>query len=474
MPIKATIRNRDAKEGDTKNPQIEPSYPLTFWVVNLKDERKFMPTADRERLKEGFFDRVHEQVARFLKGEFAKMEVRSFDDYRNSPYKPVLDTVSWGSPYADYFTEPTKHVCTILGTKVGGVSEEGQEQDGWRRRSWGVPSGAYEARLRDFVAKSKHLFMLPRKRKGNGFVFPLGTVKTLRKVLRTKYPDAEVFLHPGFEHYWGQSDLVAAEKRQTMLMEQFGVLDARTEAKKVRGALGKDWRKAAGVEVRGKETPEDVVVWARTHDYNRVEPVRRSIKDVGATTVRVRGNIKEWVSLLREHHVYAYSFTKDIPGIVGGMTEEEFAEEVSSTEVQTIEGKTTIGAAASRDERPITVFRFDAPEILRLYRPKGMKVVLVPSDESAFGTTAYLRLTNRDFSVVKSVEESLLREPVEPVSTQNPAETNYLYIAQRRLGRSADRTLTELLRNALSNSGYDGGAMKSLVDTATKYSRYLS
>ncbi|MDG7023000.1 MAG: hypothetical protein JRN45_00605 [Nitrososphaerota archaeon] len=469
MPIEATVRNPDAtKESD---PQVGPSYPMSFWYVNLKDERKFMPTADRERLKEGLFEQVNEKIVEFLKREFARMAIRSFDGYRNSPFRPILNCLGYDSPgLGDYFDPDTRLVCSALVISVGGIEEEeNEERERWRRR-WSAPKGAHEAKVRDLVAKSRHVFMLSRKRKGNdGYVLPLKTAVTLRKVLRTKYPDAEVFLHPGFEHYWSGQDFDAVEKRARMLTEQYGIPDARIEAEKARKELGRDWRRAVGIEAKAKAAPEEAVVWVR--GGYKVEPVKKGLDEVGKNTVRVRGNIRDWVDLLRRYYTDGYGFTKDIKGMDGGMTEEQFAGEVSSTKVMTREGETTIGKASESDKQLI-VFRFDDPEILRFYRPKGKNVVLAPTAESAFGAIAFLKLAKKEHAVVENVGEGLVKPPVEPLSKSDPAQMNYLYIAQKRLGRpSANGQLMELLRDALSNS--TPGEMKSLVDTAVTYSRYL-
>ncbi|MDV3293443.1 MAG: hypothetical protein LYZ70_04155 [Nitrososphaerales archaeon] len=468
MPIEVTVRNPDAKkESDS---QVNPSFPMSFWYVNLKDERKFMPTADRERLKEGLFEQVNERVIEILKGEFARMVIRSFDDYRNSPFKPILNCLGYDSPgLRDYFDPDTRLVCSALGSSVGGIEEEDNgECERWRRR-WSVPKGAYEAKVRDLVAKSGHVFMLSRKRKGNGYVLPLKTAVTLRKVLRTKYPDAEVFLHPGFEHYWSGQDFDAVEKRARILREHYGIPDAKLKAEKVRKEFGKDWRRAVGIETKAKAAPEEAVVWVRD-DY-KVEPVKKGLDDIGKNTVRVRGNIRDWVNLLRKYYTDGYGFTKEIKGMDGGMTEEGFAGEVSSTKVMTAKGETTVGKASEPDKELI-VFRFDDPEILEFYKPKGKNVILAPTAESAFGAIAFLKLAKKAYDVVENVGEGLVKPPVEPLSKSNPAEMNYLYIAQKRMGRSsANEQMMELLRNALSNSM--PGEMKSLVDTAVTYSRYL-
>jgi hypothetical protein len=315
MPIEVTVRNPDAKrESDS---QLNPSFPMSLWYVNLKDERRFMPMANRERLKEVLFEPVNEKIIEFLRGEFEKMAIRSLEDYRKSPFRPILNCLGYDSPgLRDYFDPDTRVVCSALGISVGGIDEENEEErERWRRRRWSVPKGAYEAKVRDLVSKSSHVFMLSRKRKGNGYVLPLKTAVTLRKILRTKYPDAEVFLHPGFEHYWSGQDFDAVEKRARILIEQYEIPDAKTEAEKVRKGLGKDWRKTVGIETKAKVALEEAVVWVR--GGYKVEPVKKRLDDLGKNTVRVKGHIRDWVDLLREYYIDGYGFTKNIEGMVG-------------------------------------------------------------------------------------------------------------------------------------------------------------
>ena len=45
------------------------------------------------------------------------MEIKSFDDYRSSKYKPILNSHS-DSHLQDFLTETTREVCSVLDTEV--------------------------------------------------------------------------------------------------------------------------------------------------------------------------------------------------------------------------------------------------------------------------------------------------------------------------------------------------------------------
>ena len=495
MPIEASV-TAEAKEGTSNHPE-KPTYPLSFWFVNLKDERKFTPTADRERLREGSFDVVHGRVREYLRARFASMEVRSFEEYRNSRFRPILNSAREEKGIRELLTPETLRVCDALATEVGALDEDSrqEEDDGVgvgdprheRRRSrWTssyAPAGVVDARLRDVVVKSRRIFMVSRKQKadGNGFFAPVKTAHTLRKILRAKYADAEVFMHPGYASPWARQDFRSVEQSRKDMMEQFGILDAKVEADKVRRELGPDWRTAAGVSRRMvKEPKREATVWTRAESGCLVEPMRRSSDDVGDDTVRVRGNIKGWVELLREYRVIGVSFTKDVGVRGGGMSEEQFASKASATRVFTREGLKTIGEVVKASTKPILLLHFEDEQLLDYYRPKSRLAALATSDESAFGAVAYLRLVGREHEVTRSIPEGHAgttksrdgRRDVDHLS--DPTRANYMFIAKKRLGKSADPTLLRLLRDAIENA--DGGRQEltSLIEAAEKYAQFVN
>ncbi len=71
-----------------------------------------------------------------------------------------------------------------------------------------------------------------------------------------------------------------------------------------------------------------------------------------------------------------------------------------------------------------------------------------------------------------SVGKGAIKPPFEPLHESDSREVNYLFIAQKRLGRSANKEMSLLLRNAIGNSSTNE-EMSSLVETAAKYSGFL-
>ena len=61
--------------------------PFSQWILNIKDERKFKPMPDRDRLTESADKRLHETLDHMIKEYLSKVRIRSYDELRNSPYK---------------------------------------------------------------------------------------------------------------------------------------------------------------------------------------------------------------------------------------------------------------------------------------------------------------------------------------------------------------------------------------------------
>ena len=520
MPIEVTIpESRQDHGGGTR--EVRPEYPMTCWLVNLKDETVFEPTPDRERLKEGLYSPVHEKIVKFLKDKFAGMEIGSFEDYRNSKYREIIEAASPSSDLREFLTVKTCQVRDVLETDVipASDSEEEEESRAYRSRWRSRYSTGYK--LKDLVLKSEHLFMMPREltRVGKDFVLPKKRARLIQKVLRTKYPDAIVFMHPGvYDSFRFAERIPSISQLQTLLREEFHIKDAKTEADKIRKELGKAWSKIAGVEKipnERKKEIDEVVVWKSNSEYGRIEPIRINPSQLSDEVVRIKGNMKEWVDLLKKYSIRQYGVTKEIKGLNCGISEEEFRDHLSATAVATVKGTRRLDEV-SKSKLPIMVFHFCDPEILEYYKPKGYQIICTTTSEETFAAAAYLKLSAKEFTVTDVVNRKTLAEMLKHfcgTSTKRESDhdrsiwsfvdfgskhdlevdendwtesqqeaINYLYmalssmiIAQKKYGNGASAgnheggiRLVSLLWDALSNV-YDTGKMKHQVETAMKY-----
>ena len=519
MPIEVTI-SESAQDHGGGTREVEPEYPMTYWLVNLKDETIFEPTPDRERLKEGLYSSVHEKIVKFLKDKFAGMEIGSFEDYRNSKYREIIEAASPSSDLREFLTVKTCQVHDVLETDVIPASDSEQEESRAYRSRW---RSRYSTgfKLKDLVLKSEHLFMMPREltRVGKDFVLPKKRAQLIQKVLRTKYPHAIVFMHPGvYDSFRFAERIPSIIQLQTLLREEFHIKDAKTEADKIRKELGKAWSKIAGVERIPKERKkeiDEVVVWKSNSEYGRIEPTRINPSQLSDEVVRIKGNMKEWVDLLKEYSIRQYGVTKEIKGLNCGISEEEFRDHLSATAVATVKGLRRLDEV-SKSIRPIMVFHFCDPEILEYYKPKGYQIICTTTGEETFAAAAYLKLSAKEFTVTDVVNRRTLAEMLKHfcgITTKRESDhdrsiwsfvdfgskhdlevddndwtesqqeaMNYLYmalssmiIAQKKYGNGASAgnheggiRLVSLLWDALSNV-YDTGKMKHQVETAMKY-----
>ena len=65
----------------------------TGYYLNIKDERKFVPTADRDRLKDESSRLISSLLATELKKHFTGLGIKTIDDYNRSLHKCVLDNL---------------------------------------------------------------------------------------------------------------------------------------------------------------------------------------------------------------------------------------------------------------------------------------------------------------------------------------------------------------------------------------------
>jgi hypothetical protein len=526
MPIEVTIpeTTRDHNDGVR---EVKPEYPMSWWFVNLKDETIFEPTPDREKLKEGLYSPVHGKIVKFLKDKFTEMQINSFADYRNSKFKEILDEARPSSPLREFLSEGTCKLLDILDADVIPATPGEEEGAGYRHRCRSRYSSGYK--IKDIVLGSENLFILPREltKRGKDFVLPKKRAQVIQKILRTKYPDATVFLHPGiYQSYQFEEHLVSIKSLQSLLTDQFHVRDAKTEAERIKKELGKEWRKLADVVPKSKKDEErganEIVVWKCNNGYGRIEPVRMKPSEVGETPLllRVRAHLKEWIDLLKKYSVREFAITKEIKGMDVGFSEQEFREYLTkNSEVSTVNGRKSIQKVASKQKKdPVIVLRFCDPEILDYYKPHdSSQVICVTTEEEAFRAVAYMKLANKKFIETDVVDRNVLRERLSKVcgsktgkndresaddglslcsiassivsdgsgqddyhwSSSQQEAINYLFIALSKIqqttnllkkGNSFESTnkVVSLLWDALSNT-YDTKMMKQLVQTAVSY-----
>jgi hypothetical protein len=99
--------------------------PLSRWIVNIKDERKYQPTADRERLTDAAANAIREKVMAALKERLQPaLKLGSLSDYVRSPYRMLYSTsgMYYNNGFAErllpLLDERTRQVAAFVNTKV--------------------------------------------------------------------------------------------------------------------------------------------------------------------------------------------------------------------------------------------------------------------------------------------------------------------------------------------------------------------
>ncbi len=99
--------------------------PLSRWILNVKDERKFPPTADRERLTDAAITAIREKIMEALKQRLEPaLKLESVSDYARSPYRILYTsgTYHYSSGFAErlmpLLDDRTREVVAFVSTKV--------------------------------------------------------------------------------------------------------------------------------------------------------------------------------------------------------------------------------------------------------------------------------------------------------------------------------------------------------------------
>lgn len=65
----------------------EIEVPFSYWTINIKDERKFQPMPDRDRMREESDEVLQAKITDAIHEHFSTMNIETYDDYINSEYR---------------------------------------------------------------------------------------------------------------------------------------------------------------------------------------------------------------------------------------------------------------------------------------------------------------------------------------------------------------------------------------------------
>ena len=87
---------------------------VSGWFLNIKDERKYMPTADRDRMKDDSIDDIVEEIQAEMLKVYERFRLTSVEDYKNKPLKErnMYEAQTWrriSRMFDDTITENIVH-----------------------------------------------------------------------------------------------------------------------------------------------------------------------------------------------------------------------------------------------------------------------------------------------------------------------------------------------------------------------------
>jgi hypothetical protein len=385
-------------------------FPFTAWVLNIKDERAYPPTPDRDRFVEGTISPVLEKLQKTVRCKLEQVNIRSLDDYRRVAWKGIYANLR-KSEQADFIDDPTWHLMDLLSVRVAcpraeenkEEAEKTEQRPYWRRRHRLDP---YELKpLRTLVARSRHLFYYRTRKLPNGKpVIPVKRMATARTVLRTKYPDGEVFTYsPATSRVW-YDDPCIDENTFLRLLSKTGEvnLDARHELLNIKRELGKEWRHICGLSEppRKKPPPTDWPIHQRLQ-RGIVEPRRVKADKIPPHVIRIPSNLKKYIAALHSVDAKRYGLTKDHKLLQGGQTLADFVKHRHRRTTRTRANAHITFEEVATAEGRVAIYVTCKPEVLDYYDLPEANVAVAVDEEEAFQLIVYLIANNKEYIIIR-------------------------------------------------------------------------
>lgn len=323
------------------------SLPLSFWVLNVKDERKYPPTADRERLTEAAEKAVRERVMAALREKLASaLKLESPADYVASKHRMVYLQHDRLDGLSDCLDERTKKVVEFVNTRV---------------KVWERYNGR---RSRDAVSIGSLL------RRGGSLFCVANLTAAAAEALEQNVPGAVVF-----------------EGYMTELMQEFGV------------KAGDQYVREHGLKRYSPPPTDEVTVYRRRWGETLTGKV--SAADIDEAVIKVPvGQRDEYVRLMDGLDV-KYRIAVDAKSgrnkklVEGrGMTLADFVASVGKKTVTTSKGPMTLDETLKWSKKvevaPI-LFKYDDPSLAEHLKGEYAIAVIAPDDDSTYELAVFFK-----------------------------------------------------------------------------------
>jgi hypothetical protein len=365
--------------------------PFDQCIVNLRDERKYKPTADRERLTDDAVKSLQAKVESKLKELLPKfLDIASFDEFRRKHCKHFYYHAYWSHSSSDGIwrlytpSEATKKVARLLGLDVW-VKDWSEH-----RSAWASPKiVTKQTRLGEVVEESENIFLIE------------SVDRKLQDLLQEEYDDAMLVKPDGWNH---NSETIAE------LVKQGVRTDAAAEAERIKQSRGPVRRSPSRVEVdedkyevilhssREREYKERGLTHRVLADQTKTRPLSSTRKgELDDDTVFVP-HIEKYLPIFEElptsrHLARLDQLPKQFKNT--RMTLERFIETETDAEVATSKGRRTLKSLL--EESDILILVYEDKRIVDHYDGEG---VLIPlSADEAFELCLFLRAHDASYRV---------------------------------------------------------------------------
>jgi hypothetical protein len=312
--LKVTSESSDEKEVRLLGAPVEARIELPFsaWILNLKDERKYPPTADRERLTDQSIKAILQRVESRIPEAIKQVFVSSINEYNDSQFKEVLKGFH-ALGMEKYLPPETLDVCRFISLEVKCYGEKEKKS------------------LSELLPARGGLFYLPTL---NGHKVAM---------IRSVDPEATVFRFAR-----NNSDETPIEELLE-LVQRHGV------------RLADEFLRENKPVLKRQEVPMgDVAVHSTGTAYfswGRFETVRRHVaraepEALDDTTIRMpKGKIQPYLYLLSTFET-RYRMVKDDRRLTRGVPLLEFVERLGTKRVLTNKGRIDFNRVAALGGKP--------------------------------------------------------------------------------------------------------------------------
>ncbi len=344
----------------------EISLPFSSWILNIKDERKYQPTADRERLSDQAITSMYEKVHEKVKEALAFLELQHVDDYINSQHKPIYDKYDELHLH-EYLSARTIEICRFLQISVKTTSDKDTKT------------------IAELFEESDNLFYLSS----------LNSDKI--RAIRSRVPDAVVF-RLSKSKYNEEDDVIS---RLTLLRNN-GVI------------FGEEF--LASNKIRAKREPkqlsEVVVHRAATNYYSweRFQCVRRHTSRCGKDAIdnkviRIEGRkMRPYLNMLSQVQT-SYEIVMDDKRIKKGIKLEELVKQLEDKMIDTSDGRLSLEQIA-RCGRKIALILYSDASISR-HLGSSSALAIVGDADTLFEIMVFLEFNEVKYTIDTDGHKSL-------------------------------------------------------------------